>query len=128
MIEVDWQIPFIDFIKEQKLLPDVDPKSAEAARVIRRSKGYTLVGGKLYKHGASSGVLMKCVPTQQGKGILQEIHEVVCGNHAVSRTLVGKAFRSGYYWPTALADAKDLVHRCTNYQFFGKQARVPAIN
>jgi hypothetical protein len=49
---------------------------------------------------------MKCVSTVEDKEILQEIHEGVCGNHAASRTLVGKLFRSGFCWPTALADAK----------------------
>jgi hypothetical protein len=29
---------------------------------------------------------MKCVSTEEGKEILQEIHEGVCGNHAASRT------------------------------------------
>ena len=49
MIEEDWQTQFIDFIKEFKLPPHVDPKSAEAARIIRRSKGLVLVGDNLYK-------------------------------------------------------------------------------
>jgi hypothetical protein len=64
---------------------------------------------------------MKCVRMEKGKDILHEIHEGVCGNHAASRTLVGKAFRSGFYWPTALADAEAPVRRCTNCQFFSKQ-------
>jgi hypothetical protein len=29
----------------------------------------------------------------------------VCGHHAVLRTLVGKAFLQGFFWPTAVADA-----------------------
>jgi hypothetical protein len=71
---------------------------------------------------------MKCVSTEEGKEILQKIHEGVCGNHAACRTLVGNAFRSGFYWPTALADAEALIRRCTNSQFFGKQPHVPAHN
>jgi hypothetical protein len=71
---------------------------------------------------------MKCVSTEEGKEILQEIHEGVCRNHMASRTLVSKVFRSGFYWPTALADAEALVHRCTNYQFFGKQPHIPDHN
>jgi hypothetical protein len=35
---------------------------------------------------------MKCVPWEEGKDILEEIHKGVCGNHASSRTLVSKAF------------------------------------
>jgi hypothetical protein len=71
---------------------------------------------------------MKCVSMEEGKEILREIHESVCGNHAASRTLVGKAFQSGFYWPTALADAEALVRRCTNCQFSSKQPRVPTHN
>jgi hypothetical protein len=63
---------------------------------------------------------MKCVSMLEGKEILQEIPEGVCGNHAASRTLVGMVFRSGFYWLTALADDEALVRRCTNCQFFGK--------
>jgi hypothetical protein len=89
MIEVDWRVALIDYIQEHKLPPGVDPKSAEATRILRHSKVYVLVEGNLYKRGSASGILMKCVSTEEGKEILQEIHEGVCGNHAASRTLVG---------------------------------------
>jgi hypothetical protein len=90
----------------------MDPKSAAAARVMRRSKGFVLVADRLYRRGARSGVLMKCVTIEEGQDILQEIHERVCGNHAASRTLVGKAYRAGFWWPTVVSDAEDLVRRC----------------
>jgi hypothetical protein len=92
MIEVDWRMAFIDYIQEHKLPPGINPKSAEAACILRRSKGYVLVGGNLYKRGSASDILIKCVSTEEGKEILQEIHEDVCGNHADSRALVGKVF------------------------------------
>jgi hypothetical protein len=113
-------VTFIDYIQEHKLPPGINPKGAEATHILRRSKGYVLVGGNLYKRGSVSGILMKCVRTEEGKEILQEIHEAVCGNHAASRTLVGNAFKSYFYWPTALADAEALVRWCTNCQFFNK--------
>jgi hypothetical protein len=55
---------------------------------------------------------MKCAPREEGKGILKEIHKGICGNHTSSRTLVSKAFRRAFYWPTALGDAEELVRRC----------------
>ena len=70
-----------------------------------------LVGDNLYKRSASD-ILMKCVTLEEGKDILREIHEGVCGNHAASRTLVGKAYRPGFFWPTAVSDAEDLFRRC----------------
>jgi hypothetical protein len=56
---------------------------------------------------------------------LEEIHKGVCGNHASSRTLVSKAFRRAFYWPTALGDAEELVKRCQGCQYFAKQQHVP---
>jgi hypothetical protein len=93
---------------------------------LKYVKSYVLVGDKLYKRGTSSGVLMKCIPRQEGKDILEEIHKGVCGNHASSRTLVSKAFRRAFYWPTALGDAEELVRRCQGCQYFAKQQHVPA--
>ena len=92
MIEEDWRIQFIDFIRECKLPPHIEARSAEAARIIRRSKGFLLVGDNLYKCSAS-GFLMKCVTLDEGNEILREIHEGVCGNHTTSRTLIIKAYR-----------------------------------
>jgi hypothetical protein len=101
MIDVDWRQPFVDYIREQKVPTDKNL----AEQLVRRAKSYVLVGDKLYRRGASSGVLMKCVPREEGKGILEEIHKGVCGNHASSCTLLSKAFRRAFYWPTALGDA-----------------------
>jgi len=39
---------------------------------------------------------------------------------------VGKAFRSGFYWPTALVNAQAIVRRCLGCQFLSKQQHVPA--
>jgi hypothetical protein len=68
---------------------------------------------------------MKCVTKEDGYDILREIHEGICGNHAASRTLVGKAYRAGFWWPTAMTDAEDLMRKCQKCQFFGKQTHVP---
>jgi hypothetical protein len=64
---------------------------------MRQSKGFILVDDKLYKCGARSGVLMKCVTGEYGYGILHEIYDGSYGNHAASKTLVGKAYRAGFY-------------------------------
>ena len=97
MTGVDWRGDFIHFIKDKRLPPGIDKDSPEAIRILRRSKGLVMVGDKLYKRGATSGVLMKCVSTKDRKAILREIHDGSCGNHTASRTLVGKAFRSRSY-------------------------------
>jgi hypothetical protein len=128
MLGEDWRETYIDFIRDQRLPAGMDGKSATAARVMRRSKGFVLVDNKLYRRGARSDVLMKCLTGEEGYDILREIHEGVCGKHAASRTLVGKAYRAGFWWPTVVSDAEDLVRRCQNCQLFGKQSHVPTHN
>jgi hypothetical protein len=82
----DWREAYIDFIRDQRRPVGVDARSAEAAHVMHRSKGFALVDSKLYRRGARSGVLMKCVTKEDGYDILREIYEGDCGNHAASRT------------------------------------------
>jgi hypothetical protein len=78
------------------------------------------------RKNAKEDVLMKCVTQEVGIELLEEIHSGTCGNHAASRTLVGKAFRAGFYWLFAAADAEKLVRHCDGCQFFTKCIHVPA--
>jgi hypothetical protein len=43
MLGEDWREAYIDFIRDQRLPAGMDARSAEAARVMRRSKGFVLV-------------------------------------------------------------------------------------
>jgi hypothetical protein len=63
MIDVDWRQPFIDYIRKQKVPSDKNL----AEQLIHRAKSYVLVGDKLYRRGASSEVLMKCVPEKKAR-------------------------------------------------------------
>ena len=70
MIETDWRMAFINYIKNKVLPPGVKKDDTEAVCIMRRSKNYVLIDNKLYKRGAGSGILKKCVTTEEGKGIL----------------------------------------------------------
>jgi ribonuclease HI len=63
MIDVDRRQPFIDYIRKQKVPTDKNL----AEQLIRHVKSYVLVGDKLYRWGASSGVLMKCIPEKKAR-------------------------------------------------------------
>jgi transposase InsO family protein len=117
----DWREPIIRYIKNKE---EPDDKAA-AERIVRQLAHYTLIGDALYRRGAT-GVLMKCIPSVTGKQLLDEIHAGQCGIHAASRTLVGKVFMSGFYWPTTKSDAVKLVKRCEACQFLSKQQHLPA--
>ena len=69
---------------------------------------------------------MWCVPAEEGRQLINDIHSGECGHHSSSRTIAGKVFRSGFYWPTVLQDAAEIVQACDACQFHAKQIHQPA--
>ena len=69
---------------------------------------------------------LKCVDADEAKYILEEIHGGIYGNHAGPRSLVSKAIRTGYFWPTMQGDALELIKKCEKCQRFGNFQRLPA--
>ena len=68
---------------------------------------------------------LKSVDEDETKYILEEIHEGICGDHASPRSLVSKAIRTGYFWPTMQMDTVELVKKCDKCQQFGNVQRLP---
>jgi hypothetical protein len=116
MIEETWMQPYLAYMIN-KMLPE---DTVEAKRIIRRSKTFVVLQGKLYKKSIS-GVLQRCITPQEGQEILKDIHAGVCGHHASSRAIAAKAFRAGFYWLTAIEDAKDIVQKCEACQRFASR-------
>ena len=104
MSEPSWMDPIWDYLVEGTL--PSDPKEASKLRAI--SSRFTIHRGTLYKRGFTAPVL-KCVGRTDANYMLREVHEGICGNHIGARALEGKTFRQGYYWPTMLKDATELV-------------------
>jgi hypothetical protein len=75
-----------------KTLPE---DTIEAQRIIRRSKAFVILQGKLYTKSITS-VLQQCVTPQEGQVILKDIHTGVYGHHASSRAIAAKDFRAGF--------------------------------
>jgi hypothetical protein len=92
---------------------------------MRSSKAFTIIQGELYKR-STTGVLQRCIAPEDGITLLRDMNEGTCGHHASSRTLVAKAFCSGFYWLLALHDAKNIIERCDACQRFATKPHVPA--
>ena len=119
--EPSWMDPIWDYIIDGSL-PD-DPK--EAAKIRARSARFTNHKGSLYKRGFFTPIL-KCIAGKNTEYVLREVHEGICGNHIGARELVGKVLRQGYYWPTILKDATDLVKKCRICQELAKISHLPS--
>jgi ribonuclease HI len=120
---LNWQTPYLEYLLRGELPLD----KAEARRLARRAKSFVLLGDEkeLY-HCSPSGILQRCISVAQGQELLQEIHSGACSYHAAPRALVGNAFRQGFYWPTAVADASRIVRSCRGCQFYARRTHLLA--
>jgi hypothetical protein len=69
MVEVTWMQPYLAYMVNKTLPEDV----AKARRIVRRSKAFIVLQGKLYKKSITC-VLQRCVTPQEGQTILKDIH------------------------------------------------------
>ena len=113
--------PIWDYLVEGTL--SSDPK--EASKLRARLAIFTVRRGTLYKRGFSAHI-RKCVGKEDAGYILREVHKGICGNHIEARTLAGKTLRQGYYWPTMLKDATELVIKWKTCQEHAKISHLPS--
>nr|XP_020179624.2 uncharacterized protein LOC109765251 [Aegilops tauschii subsp. strangulata] len=116
-----WAQHIVQFLQTGEL-PD-NPEQSE--KVAQQSSMYQFVDNILYRK-RPKGVKLKCISQEDGLVMLAEIHGGVCGSHLGSRALVRKAFRQGFYWPTALRDATKLFTKCEACRFNSKNIHQPA--
>jgi ribonuclease HI len=116
-----WAQPILNFLVSRELPAD----EILARQVQRRAAAYTVINRELVRR-SSTGVFQRYVEPEKGIAILRDIHQGECGHHAASRALVAKAFRHGFFWPTALDDAKELVRKCKGCQRFISKQHLPA--
>jgi hypothetical protein len=115
------RVPYLDY-----LLREVLPaEKTEAQQLVRCAKSFVIIEGELYKWSHTK-ILQRCIVIEQGKQLLKDIPGGVCGHHAVPRTLVGNAFRQGFYWPTTVASAERIVRTCEGCQYYARQTHLPA--
>jgi hypothetical protein len=107
---LDWRALYLNCLVREILPAD----KVEARRLARHAKSYVIIKGELYKKSHTK-VLQRCIPTKQGRKLLEDIHRSACGHHAMPRILIGNAFRQGFNWPTVVANATHIVHTGFNW-------------
>ncbi|GJX49514.1 reverse transcriptase domain-containing protein [Tanacetum coccineum] len=115
-----WMTPIFEYLKEETLPADV--KKARAVR--RKSQRFAVINGTLYRK-SFLGPWLRCVGPLQANYVLREIHEGSCSMHAGTRSVVAKALRISYYWPTMHKDARALIRVCQDCQVHKPVPRNP---
>ncbi|GKA93322.1 reverse transcriptase domain-containing protein [Tanacetum coccineum] len=106
-----WMTPIHEYLTDETL-----PAERKKARAIKRkSQRFAIINGILYKK-SFLGPWLRCVGPSQANYVLREIHEGSCSMHAGTRSVVAKALRIGYYWPTMHEDARALIKACQECQ------------
>ena len=121
MSELSWMDPIWDYLVDGTL--PSDPK--EASELRTRLARFTIHRGTLYKRGFSAPIL-KCMGKEDANYVLREVHEGICGNHIGARSLAVKTLIQGYYWPTILKDATELVKKCKICQEHAQISHLPS--
>nr|GEY94096.1 reverse transcriptase domain-containing protein [Tanacetum cinerariifolium] len=95
-----WMTPIMKYLKEGTL-----PSDRKEERKLRiKARQYELLDGVLYVRSFLTPWLRSVGPLQ-AKYVIREIYEGSCSMHAGPRSVVAKAIRLGYYWPTMHRDA-----------------------
>jgi hypothetical protein len=120
-LDANWWKPIFEYLW-WGTIPDGE---IETQRLARQAKGYLIHNDELYRRSIS-GVLQQCIPAEEGKMLLLDIHEWICRHHASSRSMVRKAFWQGFYWSTVTSYAAQIVRSCRVCQYFTSQTNGPA--
>ncbi|GJW16388.1 reverse transcriptase domain-containing protein [Tanacetum coccineum] len=115
-----WMTPIHEYLTDKTLL--AERKKARAIK--RKSQRFAIIKGILYKK-SFLGPWLRCVGPSQANYVLREIHEGSCSMHAGTRSVVAKALRTGYYWPTMHKDARALIKACQECQVHKPVPRNP---
>ncbi|XP_072084667.1 uncharacterized protein [Arachis hypogaea] len=105
-LNLGWMTPIVEYLKFD-ILPE-DQK--EAKKLLKEAQNYTLAQNVLYKRRISTP-LLKYVLTFKIEEVLEEVHNGICRNHLIARSLARKVIRAGFFWPTLQKDAIDFVKK-----------------
>jgi hypothetical protein len=88
-LELDWRIPYLDYLTRGELPLD----KTEARQIARRAKTFVIYDDnkELYRR-SPTGILQRCITIEEVKNLLKDLHSGACGYHAAPQTLVGNAF------------------------------------
>jgi len=82
---------------------------------------FLLYEGLLYKREFSL-TLLRCTTSEEGKRIMEDIHDGECGSHIRDRSLATKALSAQDYWLMLLNDAIEMVRKYDKCEQFSPYA------
>jgi hypothetical protein len=95
-----------------------DPSQKVDKGIQRIAFKFTLINDELYRRTAED-LLLKCLDHDQAKMVMGEVHEGICSTHQSAPKMKWPLRRTGFYWPTMIADIFRYYKGCEECQKFG---------
>ncbi|GKC52883.1 reverse transcriptase domain-containing protein [Tanacetum coccineum] len=116
----NWMDPIIKCLEE-----GVFPKDKNEAQCLRvKIHQYVIEDGVLFKKSYLVPMLRYVGPLHANY-VIREIHMGAYGMHYRPRSVVAKAMRQGYYWPTMHRDVKEEIQKCDSCQIHALVPKFP---
>ncbi|GKD46522.1 reverse transcriptase domain-containing protein [Tanacetum coccineum] len=115
-----WMKPIINYL-EKGLWPE---DQNEARALLMKIHQYVMEEGVLFKRSYLMPML-RCVGPLQANYVIKEIHMGACNMHLKARSVVAKAIRQGYYWPTMNRDVREEIRKCDPCQIHSPIPKLP---
>ncbi|KAJ3698988.1 hypothetical protein LUZ61_002693 [Rhynchospora tenuis] len=110
---LEWYTPIWEYLELGKLPSD----NLAARRIKRWAPECTIMDDQLLKKGFRRPWL-QCISESQGRKLIKEIHEGICGSHQSPYNIDKRIEREGYFWPTMRKDMiADFVRHNIVYRF-----------
>ncbi|XP_013669563.1 uncharacterized protein LOC106374000 [Brassica napus] len=107
---VTWMTPLIRYLEN-----DIFPEDRKEARKIKKQATRYCISQEKLNQRSFFGPYLRCVTPREAARILVELPKGNCGSHSSGRSLVLRARRAGYYWPTMAADANRHAKHCDQW-------------
>ncbi|GKB76986.1 reverse transcriptase domain-containing protein [Tanacetum coccineum] len=118
--ETTWMISIIKYLNDGTL----PGERKETSKLRIKARQYELLE-ELFSTKVFHNPWLRCVRPFRAKYMIREIHEGSCSMHAGPRSVVVKAMRLGYYWPTMYRDAREMIRTCNDCQIHRPVPRNP---
>ena len=112
----DWRVEIADYHK--------NPSQKVTRKLRYKLTEYVLLDDQLY-YKTIDGVLLKCLNQEEGKVLMGEVHEGICGAHQSAYKMKWIICRSRYFWLTILEDCFEYYKGCQDCQHFGNIQKSP---
>lgn len=111
--KVLWYANIVNYLASGYMDPDLTYQQKK--KLLHEAKFYYWDDPNLYRRGADQ-IIRRCVPEDEMKPILSQVHASVYGRHFGPTKTAAKELQCGFFWPTLFKDCHSFCRSCDKCQ------------